>query len=133
MEPSQWGHPSIEICHSPPCIYARTLKASKVTPPTQTHVEASWAQVVADAPQTPSNPAADRVVKLLLTVGGKTQLRKLALFLSDGKKRSTQEIVDAVGYPYLQVSTAINRLRSRPGVHIDGLSINRQTFYRMNI
>jgi hypothetical protein len=114
MAPSQWGHPGVPLCHNPPCIYKRTMKASRVDTPIAS-VPVRLSPVLKGAPVSiePTSGGDSIPIGSLLKAGGKTN-RKLILFLLDGKPRTAQECITAAGFSTMETfRTARARLRER--------------------
>ncbi len=115
MQPSQWGHPLILLCHNPPCIYARTLQAAGRIVPT-----APLAEVV--RLKASSAPAALPLVLPadVLCLAGGTKCRALIALLSDGIPRSADECRLAIGVRRQHMQTLVSRVRLR-GFDVDTL------------
>lgn len=128
MQPDAWGHHTLGLCHNPPCIYARTLEASRVPPPVY------HAPVHAPEPSYRERPTKDEVTKLsvelLMAAGGK-QARALVLLLADQQPHTSAECLRVSGAPTMNALTsAIVRLNRR-GVRVSRTSVDRHVTYRL--
>ncbi len=103
MAPSEWGHPSIPVCHNPPCSYARTEKVARLN----RRLAAVMAAPVLLSPQA-------SVSKKLIRESGLTRLARL---LGDGKPHLVSEC-RTVAKCGDSVAVFIMRLRERYGFDI---------------
>lgn len=105
MQPSAWGHPSVLICHNPPCIYARTLRASGRHPMRCPLTEATRA---------PQVKVGDGVLTAdVLSLAGGSKARKLVALLADGQRHSADECLAKSGMNVPVLRSTVRRVRHR--------------------
>lgn len=101
MAPSPWGHPSILICHNPPCIYTRALRASR-KPVLLQPVEAA------------NNSRDVRVLSAeVLCLAGERTAMSLVSLLSDGATHTADECRAQLGMTTAMLRTTLSRVRRR--------------------
>lgn len=133
LQPSQWGHASIPVCHKPSCIYTRTQKASRkrayiveVQPP---KARTAPVQDVVPLQQQP----AFKVLSQVLRCAGAGKSRELALLLADEAAHTRYECMMKVGYRSgIGLTGAIGRLRRR-GLNIRTVLVEGVTAYKLTL